>query len=410
MEENMASTRFKETFAALQHPNYRLWFIGQLLSLVGTWMQSTAQGYLIFDLTKSAAFLGYVSFAAGLPTWIFTLFGGVIADRFSKRNLLVITQVCMMVLAAILAVLTFTNTVQPWHIIVLAFFLGLANAIDAPTRQSFVAELVDRKDLTNAIALNATMFNTGVVIGPAVAGMVYAWLGPGWCFTINAISFIAVIIALILMKLSAVQPRSWQPPIQGLVEGFKAITSNRTIIVLLIALGVISTFAFGMLNLIPAWAVNVLHGDVRTNGWLLSARGVGSLFGGLMIAAIGSKGYRGKIWVVCAFTLPVTLILFSVTQTVPLSLLFLAFVGFCMLSVVNVTNSMIQTQASDVMRGRIMAYYTLVMMGGQPLGGLLGGLAADRFGEHLTVLVSAFIILITISIIYITQPWTRKLD
>lgn len=406
----MASTRFNSTFAALQHPNYRLWFIGQLLSLVGTWMQSTAQGYLIFDLTKSAAFLGYVSFAAGLPTWIFTLFGGVIADRFSKRNLLVITQAFMMLLAAILAVLTFTDTVQPWHIIVLAFFLGLANSIDAPVRQSFVAELVERKDLTNAIALNATMFNTGVVIGPAVAGIVYAWLGPGWCFTLNAISFIAVITALYMMKISAVLPTPWKSPIRGLAEGFRAIKSNKTIIVMLIMLGTVSTFAFGMLNLIPAWAVNVLHGDVRTNGWLLSARGLGSLAGGLMIASIGSKGVRGKIWTICGIALPVTLFFFALPRTVFLSLLFLVFVGFCMLSVVNVTNSIIQTQASDVMRGRIMAYYTLVMMGGQPLGGLIGGIAADHFGEPLTVMVSAVIILIIVSIIAITQPWTRKIS
>jgi len=185
----MLNNRYKDTFAALQYPNYRLWFIGQLVSLVGTWMQSTAQGFLIFDLTHSAAFLGYVSFAAGVPTWLLTLYGGLIADRVPRRKLLIMTQTTMMVLAAVLAFLSFTHRVQPWHIIVLAAFLGIANAFDAPARQSFVAEMVDRKDLTNAIALNATMFNLGVVVGPAVAGLVYAWLGPSWCFTINSISF-----------------------------------------------------------------------------------------------------------------------------------------------------------------------------------------------------------------------------
>lgn len=405
----MASNRIKETFAALEHPNYRLWFIGQLLSLVGTWMQSTAQGYLIFDLTKSAAFLGYVSFAAGLPTWLFTLYGGVIADRFSKRNLLIITQAFMMLLAAILAALTFTHTVQPWHIIVLSFFLGIANAFDAPTRQSFVAELVERKNLTNAIALNATMFNTGVVVGPAVAGLIYAWLGPGWCFTINAISFIAVIVALLLMTISFIPPRQLQSPFQGLSEGLHAVLSNKTIIVLLTMLGVSSIFAFGCLTLIPAWAVDVLHGDVRTNGWLLSARGVGSLASGLLIANIGSKGYRGKIWSIGVIAMPVFLFIFSMFRSIPTSLFFMALVGWSWIMVVNTTNALIQSNVSDEMRGRVMGFYTLVMVGGQPLGALLTGLAADRIGEPVTFAICAVIILVVSVILLISQPWLREM-
>lgn len=405
----MVSRRIRETFAALEHPNYRLWFIGQLLSLVGTWMQSTAQGYLVFDLTKSAAYLGYVSFAAGLPTWLFTLFGGVIADRFPKRNLLVITQAFMMLLAAILAVLTFTGTVQPWHIIALSFFLGIANAFDAPTRQSFVAELVERRNLTNAIALNATMFNTGVVVGPAFAGLIYAWLGPGWCFTLNAISFVAVIIALFLMKISAVPRRAIQSPFKGLSEGLKAVISNKTIIVLLIMLGVSSIFAFGCLTLIPAWAVDVLKGDVRTNGLLLSARGVGSLGAGLLIANIGSKGFRGKIWTVGAISMPICLFIFSLFRSIPISLFFMALVGWTWIMVVNTSNALIQSNVSDELRGRVMGFYTLVMIGGQPLGALLTGLVADRIGEPVTFAICAGILMFVSVFLLTTQPWVRDL-
>ncbi len=404
----MISTRFNETFAALQHPNYRLWFMGQLVSLVGTWMQSTAQGFLVFQITHSPAFLGYVSFAAGIPFWIFTLYGGVIADRISKRKLLIITQSAMMILAVILAILTFTNLVQAWHVIVLSFFLGVANAFDAPARQSFVVELIDRKDMTNAIALNATMFNLGVVIGPAVAGMVYAWLGPAWCFTINAISFIAVIIALGLMKLDNHPIILLQSPIEQLKEGFKAAFSNKTIRLLLTNLLVVGTFGFGVLVLIPAWAVNVLHGDVTTNGLLFSARGLGSLLGGLMIATIGSRGFRGKIWTVGSFVLPVAMLVFGTATHVPFSLFMIAIIGWSIISVVNVSNALIQANASDEMRGRVMSFYTLIFIGGQTLGGLLTGVLAEKINEPFVVYLSAGMLALTAILTYVLKPFLRN--
>src|SRR5271157_4058592 len=189
------SARWRRTFMALKYPNYRLWFRGQMVSLFGTWMQTTAQGFLVYELTHSPRYLGYVGFAAGAPTWLLTLYGGVVADRIPRRMLLIITQSCMMVLAFILAALWFLHVVQPWHIMVLAFLLGVANSFDAPARQAFVSELVPREDLTNAIALNATMFNTATAVGPAVAGATYALFGAGWCFTINGLSFIAVLTA-----------------------------------------------------------------------------------------------------------------------------------------------------------------------------------------------------------------------
>ena len=215
------NSKLAQTFSSLQHPNYRLWFTGQVISIVGTWMQATAQGFLVYELTHSAAFLGLVGFASGAPSWLFTLYGGVIADRVSRRKLLIIAQSAMMVLAFLLAFLVFTDLVRPWHVVVLAFLLGVANAFDAPARQAFVVELVGRADMTNAIALNSSVFNIGTVIGPAIAGLVYSWLGPAWCFTINGISYLAVIGALLLMRLAAIPrpPRVRKPVLPELMVG-----------------------------------------------------------------------------------------------------------------------------------------------------------------------------------------------
>src|ERR687885_66355 len=215
------------TFAALRHPNYRLWFMGQLVSLVGTWMQITAQSFLVFQLTHSTAYLGFVGFANGLPSWLFMLYGGVVADRVARRTLLLLTQSTMLLLAAVLAVLAFTGVVQPWHVVLLAFALGTANAFDAPAAQAFVFELVDRDDVTNAIALNASQFNLATVVGPTVAGLTYAAFGAAWCFALNGVSFLAVIVALVLMKLPArtIAPRT-QSAFAQLSEGIRYTLSH----------------------------------------------------------------------------------------------------------------------------------------------------------------------------------------
>ncbi len=197
---------WKQAVTALKYPNYRLWFWSQIISLFGTWMESTALGFLIFDLTKSPAYLGLVGFATGVPTWLFMLYAGVIADRMSRRTLLMITQTAMMVLAFVLAALTFLHWVQPWHVLVLAFLLGTANAFEAPARQSFVLEMVAVEDMTNAIALNSAMFNTAMAVGPMAGGLVYAFFGPAWCFVVNGLSFVAVLVALKRMKLEPPAP------------------------------------------------------------------------------------------------------------------------------------------------------------------------------------------------------------
>lgn len=408
--EKPKTLSWRNTFTALKYRNYRLWFIGQTISLLGTWMQGTAQGFLVFQLTQSPVYLGYVGFAYGVPSWIFMLYAGVIADRIPRRTVLIWTQSTMMIFAIILAILTFTNIVQPWHIIVLAFCLGIANAFDAPSRQAFVNELVEREDLTNAIALNATMFNTGTAIGPAVAGVTYALFGPAWCFTINAVSFIAVIIALFMMKIKDVKAYvdNGKSSFAELKEGIKYVLKHKIIRTLILLVGIMSLFGISYATLMPAWAVKILHGDATTNGLLQSFRGIGALISALTIASLGRFKFRGKLLTAGTFVFPVMLLIFSFVKWLPLSLLVLIALGFSLIMVNNIANSLVQTQVDNNLRGRVMGVYTFVFFGMMPLGSLTMGSLAQAFGEPEAILIGAVITFISALIIYLSMPKLRK--
>jgi predicted MFS family arabinose efflux permease len=383
--------------------------MGQLVSLIGTWMQSTAQAFLIYQLTNSAAYLGYVGFASGLPTWLFTLYGGVVSDRMPRRTLLVITQTSMLILAFILAALTFTGLVKPWHVLVLAFLLGIANAFDAPARQSFVLEMVDRDTLTNAIALNGSMYNSATAVGPAVAGLTYAAFGAGWCFTINGLSFIAVIIALLLMRL-----KPWHAPqikataISEMKEGVIYVIKHPVIRVLMIGAGMIAVFGFGFITLLPAWAVDILGGDVTTNGLLQSARGIGALLSALMIASMGNFSWKGKLLTLGSIIGPIFLIIFAFMHNIPLSLIMMVLVGWAFVVFNNINNAIIQTQVHDNLRGRVMGVYMLVFNGLIPVGALLAGTLADRINLTASVLVTAAILLAYSLFAFLFFPQIRR--
>jgi MFS family permease len=401
----------RDTFISLKYPNYRLWFFGQLISLVGTMTQSTAQGYLIYQLTQSPEYLGYVSFANGLPSWLFTLYAGAIADRISRRMMLVITQCSMLVLAFVMAFLTFTNLVQWWHILILSFLLGTCNAFDAPARQAFVLEMVEREDMTNAIALNSTMFNLSLVLGPAFGGLIYAWVGPGWCFTINGISFLAVIVALMLMRLVPLIPKSLKgDTLRDVKEGMKYVMAHREVRLLIINLFIITVFGFGYVALLPAWAVAVLGGDATTNGFLVAARGFGALIGALLVAALGRIRFRGKVLTIGSLLLPVLMIGFAYTRWLIPSLIALAAVGFATMMIVNITNAMVQTRIVDEMRGRVMGIYTFFFFGAFPLGSLMAGWAAEKIGEPTTVAISAVILLVFSFWVAWRQPAVRTME
>ena len=386
---------WKHTFAALKYPNYKLWFIGQIISLFGTWMQTTAEGFLIFELTHSPLYLGYVGFATGIPSWFFMFYGGVVADRLPRRTVIVATQTAMMLLALILAVLTFTHTVQAWHIIALAFVLGIANAFDAPARQAFLLELVDKENIVNAIALNSTMFNSARVLGPAVAGVVYAMFGPAWCFTFNGISFIGVIIALKKMEFKNTYTiAKTKSAFADVKEGLHYAITQPMIRTLIILVAVINLFGISFVTLIPAWAVTVLHGDATTNGIMQSARGIGVLATALFIATLGSSKYTYRLLTFGIFSFPVVLLLFASVHWLPASLLALVGTGGAIILIFNLSNAIIQNLVSDSLRGRVMSVYTFTSFGFLPIGALFIGVLADHLGEPLAVSICAGITLI----------------
>jgi len=382
-----------------------------MVSLIGTWMQATAQSYLLFELTGSPVMLGVAGFASGIPIWLFSLYSGLISDRFSRQKVILFAQTSMMVLGFILAILTFTGSVQPWHIIVLAFLLGTANAFDAPARQSFVVDMVPKEDLTNAIALNSSVFNLGTIVGPSVAGLVYAWLGPAWCFTINGISFLGVIAALLLMNVpprkNLIQKKS---PFLDLKEGLQFAIGHVEIRYLLINLAAVAMFSFSLMTLMPDWANTVLGGDVTTNGMLLSARGVGSLAAALMIANLGSRIIRGRIWTSGGVIMPIALLLLGSFQILPISLITLAILGWSLMSVVNISNALIQTHVPDDLRGRVMSIYIFAFMGTYPLGALLVGWLADMYGSPMTIIICAVVISLVFGIINLIHPSIRKFN
>jgi MFS family permease len=402
---------WRRTFAALSHPNYRLWFVGQLFSLMGTWMQSTAQGYLVYELTHSSAYLGVVAFAAGVPTWLFMLWAGVLADRVPRRSMLMVTQVAMMLGAALLAGLVFAGAIRPWHLVALAFVLGTANAFDAPARQAFVLELVDRTDLGNAIALNALMFNSAVVVGPAVGGAVYAALGPGWCFTANAVSFLGVLGALAAMRLAAPPP----PPARGsalaaLRQGLGYVAAHRHIRVIIGLLAAVTVLGFSYVSLLPAFAVKILHGDARVNGLLQTARGVGALGTALYLASLGRRRRSGRLLALGSVVLPIALIAFSAARALPLALGALVVVGVGLILFFNNANALIQSLAADDLRGRVMGAYSLTMFGLLPLGSLGMGTLAAQIGEPWTVGLGAAALLACAVTIHLAHPTLRTLE
>ncbi|GAK51252.1 major facilitator superfamily MFS_1 [Candidatus Moduliflexus flocculans] len=403
--------QWKQSIAALQYPNYRLWFCGQLVSLFGTWMQTTAQAYLIFQMTNSPTYLGYIAFASGLPSWMFMLYAGVIADRLPRRTLLIITQTAMMLLAFALAALTFSGIVQPWHILAFAFVLGVANAFDAPVRQSFTLEMVEREDLTNAIALNGAMFNGSMAVGPALSGLIYAWLGPAWCFTMNGISYIAVIVALWLMRLKPT-PKKTEPTsiLADMREGIDYAVTSPIVRALTFLISALMLFGIQFMTLLPAWAVHVLGGDETTNGLLQSARGLGAVVGALALAALGRFPYKGRLLTLGSFAFPLALALFSISRSIHSSFVGLTFVGVAFVLMMNLGNALVQVNSPDHLRGRVMGMYSFLLFGLMPIGGLISGFLAEHIGAPLTIVLNAGVCLLVALMTWFVFPALRSAE
>ncbi|HUP65211.1 MAG TPA: MFS transporter [Thermoanaerobaculia bacterium] len=393
---------------ALRHKNYRLFFFGQLISLIGTWMQSVAQSWLIYRLTDSALLLGLIGFASNIPVFFIAPLGGALADRVSRRDILIATQTASMLLAAILAALTLTGVVKPWHLFVLASSLGIINGFDIPARQSFAVEMVGREDLVNAIALNSTIFNAARVAGPAVAGILVAWIGEGWCFFGNAVSYVAVLAGLLLMRLPPV-PRveRSEGALSHLVEGFRFAAATGPIRALLLLLTVLSFTGMPYSVLMPIFAEEILGSGPRGLGILMGATGVGALLGSISLATRRTVIGLGR-WVAragVAFGLCLTA--FSLSRSFWLSVVILLPVGYSMIVAMASSNTLIQAMVPDALRGRVMAVYSMVFMGGAPMGALLAGSMAERIGAPATVALGAGMAVVAAAIFWLRLPAHR---
>jgi MFS family permease len=378
------------TLRALKHRNFQLFFSGQLISLIGTWMQSVAQAWLVYRLTGSSLLLGAVGFASQFPVFVVAPLGGIVADRKDRQRVVIATQVASMLLAFILAALALSGRVQVWHIFVLAVLLGVVNAFDIPGRQAFLVDMVGKEDLMNAIALNSSMFNGARIIGPAIAGILVAKIGEGWCFFANAVSYIAVIIGLLMMRVHARTLSTAEgSPLSHMLQGFRWVWRTGPIRSLLLLLGLVSLVAMPYTVLMPVFADKVLHGGARGLGILMGATGVGALLGALTLASrTGVRGLGRWVAYSCG-GFGVSLILFSFSRDFWLSVALLLPVGFCMMLQMSASNTLIQAMVPDELRGRVMALYSMMFMGMAPFGALLGGAIADRLGAPVTVAVGA---------------------
>lgn len=368
-------------FGALTHRNFRLFFFGQTVSLTGTWMHSVAQGWLVLLLTDSPFYVGLVSALGSLGVLLFTLYAGVVADRTDKRRTVVITQTLSMLQAFVLAALVWTGAVTVGHVLVLATALGVVNAFDIPTRQSFVVEMVGKDDLMNAIALNSSVFNATRVLGPAVAGVLIGAAGVGVCFFLNGVSYLAVIAGLLAMRLPPFRPR----PAAGTAwAGFREIVaflgSDRRVATLVVLTALLSIFGFPFLVLMPVFARDILHAGAGGYGVLLASVGVGAMVGALTIALFSRRIPKGRSLVAGGTAFGLLIALFALSRSFALSVALLALAGCAMIVNNALTNTMLQTLVPDDLRGRVMGFYSFMFVGMAPFGAFQAGVFAERLG------------------------------
>ena len=390
-DESSSNLTFSVKFLlrGLGYRNYRLFFAGQGISLIGTWMQQTAMTWLVYRLTDSAFMLGVVSFSNQIPAFVLTPFGGVLADRANRHRILLVTQILSMLQALTLALLVLTENIQVWHIIALGIFIGSINAFDIPTRQSFLLDMIEnRADLGNAIALNSSMFNAARLIGPAIAGVVIAVAGEGVCFLLNALSFLAVLAALLAMKIKPQKIESQQPnPLHGLKEGIRYAFTFTPIRSILLLVALVSVMGIPYSTLMPVFARDILHGGSHTQGFLMSAVGLGALIGALFLASRKNVRGLGKIIAFSAALFGAGIVIFSFSNLLWLSLFAMVLTGFGMMVQMASSNTVLQTLADDDKRGRVISLYATAFMGMMPFGSLLAGSVAKIIGAPNTLLI-----------------------
>jgi MFS family permease len=405
-------TGVSSTFSALRHYNFRMYFAGLLISVIGSWAQTVAQEALIvYSLNQSPLVLGQVAFAMGIPVWLFGPWAGVVLDRFSRRNVLFITQTVQMIQAFLLAWLTFSGHIQVWHVMALSALRGLANAFDAPARQAFVVEMVGKEDLANAIGLNSTMFSLARFVGPAFGALILALFGLGWAFIFNGVTFLAILISLLLMKIEKVQRRpSVQSPLGDLLEGFRYIWREKSILALMVLAFIIAMFGWNFSTLMPVMAKDVFGQGETGFGMLRAANGFGSVFGALLVTYLSTRIGRGRRLSTLNLVFPITLIAFAFAPSYLLALIAIAIVGIAIIPQLSLCNMLIQSIIPDEIRGRVMSVYTLMIFGATPLGALLAGIMADRIGAPWTIAISAATVIVMGIIIRLVVPRLKTLE
>jgi MFS family permease len=390
------------TFNALRHRNYRLFITGQVISLSGTWMQRVAQAWLVYELTKSAFALGVVGFATRVPVIFLSLFAGVLADRTDKRRILITSQAIAMIQAVVLAVLTLAGVVRFWHVAVLGAVLGATQSFDAPTRHSFFKEMVGQRDLMNAIALNSTAFNMARLVGPAIAGVLIYTIGIGGCFVVNALSFVAVIVAYLLMRF---EPRKIEAPTRShweeLKEGIHYVRDHVVVRTSVTLIGIASFLTFSYGTLLPVFANRVLGGDARVFAALMTAVGAGALVTALLVASLGDFERKGLLTTAGVIAFPTSMIALSLTGTLVLSIIVCFLLGVAMILLTAGMNTLVQSAISDRLRGRVMSLYVLVFLGPLPFGNLLAGRLAEALGVVATLRLGAGISLVLSSLLLV---------
>jgi len=405
-----SSISLPATFAAFKHRNFRLYWLGNMVSFIGTWMQNTAKGWLVLSITNSPFFVGLDSTLSWLAVWFVSLPAGVLADRFNKRNLMIVTQSALALFALLLTLLTWFRIITITHILLISGFAGIFVALNAPVAQTLVPDLVERKDVLNAIALNSSMFNLARMIGPALAGSILTFSGPAVCFGLNALSFLAIIIALLFIKINTPPPpQSNEPFLRRVGFGLKFVKSHPDIRLLMIMTGIFSSFGICYIPLMPVIARDLLHLGARGYGFLMSALGAGALTGGLTLATLSRTRHRGKILITGTCVLGILLLALSFVRNTNIALTLFVFIGFCQTSVAALTNTLIQTLSPDYVRGRAMSVFNIFFNGMFPVGSLIAGTLAQTKGAPFALFISGVVVLITLFTATAIRPQLHRL-
>ncbi|MEO0085177.1 MAG: MFS transporter [candidate division WOR-3 bacterium] len=409
-ERAFLSDVLPRTFSALRIRDFRLYWFGQLISFIGTWMQNIAANWLILDLTGSAFFVGLNSTLTWMPSWLLTLPAGVLADRLNKRNIMIVTQSTLAILALLLAVLTWTGTVTVTHILAIGCLAGFVVAVNSPVVQAIIPELVRGRDILNAVALNSIMFNSARIIGPSAAGVVLGALGPGACFGLNSLSFLAIIIPLALIRLSPPQ-RSGdiESPWGRMLSGLNFVRHNTDIRTLILLVAVFSSLGVTYLPLLPVYAREVFSAGPRGYGLMMAMVGIGAVAGGLTIATLSRTRHRGRILLTGSTIFGVLLVGLSFTRSFGLGLLLLALIGFCQANITSLSNTLIQTLTPDHIRGRVMSVFVLAFNGMFPLGSFFAGSIAQQWGAPAATLVGGSGVLTSIILVSLLRPQLRAI-